>query len=535
MATMNDRHGSHDPGGDSRAVMAAARAWLASPEHVADRFRLFFEDAPIAMMVGDRGGRIVAVNRALCDLLGWGRDGLLERSLCDFTHPDDRSREADALDRMLAGRNESYALETRYRRNDGGIVHALVRGSLLRDPHGASLGALTQVVDITARKNAETALRQSEILFRSAFEAAPLGLAIESFDGRLVRVNPALCALTGREATALLRDGLTAALHPDDHEPARHLLALLEGGVVASHTLQERYQRPDGTLVWAQRTSSAVADPAGMPVYVMSQIQDITEERASHRAALREPVERFRIAFDKAPIGMALIGTDGRFLRVNAALCQITGYTEQEMLQATFASLTHPDDRERDTDALTRFLSGRIDTYITEKRYVRRDGRVAWVQLHVSSVSDPGDRLLYFITQVVDISARKRAEETLWEGEERFRIAFEEAPIGMALVATSGRIMRMNHACAAFLGLRTAAANRLDLTASASSDDREPLAAALRQAGAAAGARTEGTWSFLQPDGRVRRGRLILSAVTGSRGAVPAYLIAQILDAPDGG
>jgi PAS domain S-box-containing protein len=259
-----------------------------------------------------------------------------------------------------------------------------------------------------------------------------------------------------------------------------------------------------------------------------------TEERATQRSALREPVDRFRIAFDKAPIGMALIGTDGRFLRVNAALCQITGYTEPEMLQATFASLTHPDDRERDTDALARFLSGRIDTYITEKRYVRRDGRVAWVQLHVSSVSDPGDRLLYFITQVVDISARKRAEEILWEGEERFRIAFEEAPIGMALVATSGRIMRMNHACAAFLGLRTAAAHRLDLIESAAPADREALRRALVEAGSAAGARTEGTWDFVQPDGRLQRGRLVLSAVAGSRGAAPAYLIAQILDAPPG-
>jgi PAS domain S-box-containing protein len=532
---MSDRHGVSDPGADSRAIMAAARAWLASPDHVADRFRLFFEDAPIGMMVGDRGGRIVAANRALCDLLGFGREALLERSQCDFTHPDDRARETDALERMLAGRNESYALETRYRRQDGGIVHALVRGTLLRDAHGATLGALTQVVDITARKSAETALRQSEILFRSAFEAAPLGLAIESFDGHLVRVNPARCALTGREATVLLRDGLEAALHPDDREPARHLLALLEGGVVASHTLEERYRRPDGTLVWAQRTSSAVADPAGAPVYVMSQIQDITEERATRLAALREPLERFRIAFDKAPIGMALIGTDGRFLRVNAALCQITGYTEKEMLQATFASLTHPDDRERDTDALARFLSGRIDTYITEKRYVRRDGRVAWVQLHVSSVNDPGDRLLYFITQVVDISARKRAEEILWEGEERFRIAFEEAPIGMALVSTSGRIMRMNHACASFLGLRTATARRLDLMESTATADRDALAAALVEAGSGASARTEGTWTFVHPDGSARRGRLILSAVAGSRGAAPAYLIAQILDAPPAG
>src|SRR5262245_4018734 len=98
---MSDRHRVPGPGTDSSAVMAAARAWLAAPEHVADRFRLFFEDAPIGMVVGDRGGRIVAVNRALCELLGWTRDTMLEHALSDFTHPDDRTREADTLERML--------------------------------------------------------------------------------------------------------------------------------------------------------------------------------------------------------------------------------------------------------------------------------------------------------------------------------------------------------------------------------------------------------------------------------------------------
>jgi PAS domain S-box-containing protein len=516
---------------DPAAVMAAARAWLKDPEHVAERFRLFFEEAPLGMIVTDRRGRIVAANHAAAALLGWEPEVLQTRTLPELVHARDRSREAAALERLLAGVQESHEEETRLVTRDGETVHALLRGSLLRDRDGRVLGGLAQIVDVTARRRIEEALRQSEILFRSAFDAAPVGMAIERFDGRLVQVNPALCALIERDEAGLMRDGLGACLHPGDRDRARQLLDLLQAGAIDRHVMEERYLRGGGRIAWTQRTSSVVCDPDGRPLYALSQIQDITEAKAAREAAVREPTERFRICFDQAPIGMALVGTDGRFLRVNHAFCLITGYAEEEMLTSTFASLTHPDDRERDTDALARFLSGRIETYITEKRYVRKDGRIAWVQLHVSAVNDPGDRLIYFISQAVDITARKRAEQVLWEGEERFRVAFEEAPIGMALVTPGGRVSRLNRACAHLLGRGPATPPHFDLAEAAHPDDREDLLRAVGQASEPRRDRVYGLWRFVRSDGEAVPRHLVLSAVRDAHGAV-SYLIAQIQDLP---
>jgi diguanylate cyclase (GGDEF)-like protein/PAS domain S-box-containing protein len=110
---------------------------------------------------------------------------------------------------------------------------------------------------------------------------------------------------------------------------------------------------------------------------------------------------------------MSLVSPDGGFLRVNRALCDMLGYDEDALLQLDFQALTHPDDLGTDLEQLRRALAGEIRTYRLEKRYLRRDGEVVWATLSVSLVSDPAGRPQYFVSQIEDISERKRAEETL--------------------------------------------------------------------------------------------------------------------------
>ncbi len=511
------------------ARIAEARTWIAAPEQFAARFRLFFEDAPIGMAVGDAQGQILEVNRALCILLGYERQEMLGRDFRALSHPDDRAREAAALARVLDGPGDAYEIEKRFHRRDGQVVHALLRGTVLRDARGGVRWGIAQIVDITARKRAEEALRESEQRFRGLFDDAPLGMWVQGLDGRILQVNEALCAITGRSAETLLRAGLEAILHPDDAEPSRHLMELIKGGALRTHQLEERYLRLDGRTIWVHRSVSAVIDDQGKALYVLNQAQDVTAAREAREAALREPLERFRIAFAEAPIGMALVGTDGRFLRVNRAFCQITGYTDEEMRAHSFADLTHPEDLERDTDALAGFLAGNIDTYVTEKRYVGKDGRVAWVQLHVSSVNDPEDRLLYFISQAVDITARKRAEQVLWEGEERFRVAFEEAPIGMALVSPAGRFLRLNRTFCDLLGRVEGDLLRTDMAGVAEDDEGEALVGVCERMAAGSLGRHQAEVRFRGPGDTTLWGLLILSVVRDRRGRA-TYFIAQLQD-----
>ena len=111
-------------------------------------------------------------------------------------------------------------------------------------------------------------------------------------------------------------------------------------------------------------------------------------ERRQLDVALREANERFRLAFDGAPIGMALVGLDGRWLQVNPALCEIVGYPADELLTTTFQDITHPDDLEADLGLMHKVLADEIASYSIEKRYFHADGHVVWINLAVSLVRD---------------------------------------------------------------------------------------------------------------------------------------------------
>jgi PAS domain S-box-containing protein len=125
---------------------------------------------------------------------------------------------------------------------------------------------------------------------------------------------------------------------------------------------------------------------------------------------LKASEETFRSAMESASIGMALVKLDGRFMKVNGALCTLLGYSEADLLANDFQCITHPDDLHRDLDYLQRTLAGDISRYRMEKRYFHKSGRTIWTLLSVSLVRDSGDHPTYFIAQIQDISEQKEVE-----------------------------------------------------------------------------------------------------------------------------
>jgi PAS domain S-box-containing protein len=130
---------------------------------------------------------------------------------------------------------------------------------------------------------------------------------------------------------------------------------------------------------------------------------------------LRESEERFRGAFESAAIGMALVAPEGRWLRVNRSLCRIVGYTADELLASDFQSITYEEDLETDVNHVRQMLDGSLSHYDMEKRYVHKEGHIVWVLLSVSLVRDAKGQPLYFVSQIQDITERKRLEHALRE------------------------------------------------------------------------------------------------------------------------
>jgi PAS domain S-box-containing protein len=165
-------------------------------------------------------------------------------------------------------------------------------------------------------------------------------------------------------------------------------------------------------------TAPSCADAAGNSrphsFEALQSIRDSRERRLAEQA-LRESEERFRATFEQAAVGIAHVGLDGRWLRVNQRYGDILGYSQQELLGLTFQAITHPDDLAADLAQARQLMAGEIDTYTMEKRYIRKDGSQVWVNLTGSRVSDEKGKLLYCIAVVEDITARKEAEQQLRE------------------------------------------------------------------------------------------------------------------------
>ncbi|RMH52106.1 MAG: PAS domain S-box protein [Bacteroidetes bacterium] len=185
----------------------------------------------------------------------------------------------------------------------------------------------------------------------------------------------------------------------------------------------------------------------------MIALEDHDHTRRQVEAALRESEERFRQAFDFAAIGMALVGPDGRWLKVNRAVCDLLGYTEDELLRIDFQTITHPDDLEADLDLVRQMLDGTIQTYQMEKRYFHKNGAIVWALLSVSLVRDHDGTPLYFISQIQDITERKQAEAALKESERRFRAIFNSTFQFIGLMAPGGTMLEANETLLTFTGL----------------------------------------------------------------------------------
>jgi PAS domain S-box-containing protein len=157
---------------------------------------------------------------------------------------------------------------------------------------------------------------------------------------------------------------------------------------------------------------------------VTGQIGQFIERRRAEQA-LREVEEGFRRAFDDSPIGMALVGVDrdkrGRLIQVNRALSELTGRSEDDLLESALRDLTHPEDADRELPFMEQLLAGEIPSYRLEQRYLRADERPAWVLLNASAVHDRSGKLLYALVQVQDMTEHKQAEQRLAKAAEALR------------------------------------------------------------------------------------------------------------------
>jgi diguanylate cyclase (GGDEF)-like protein/PAS domain S-box-containing protein len=275
--------------------------------------------------------------------------------------------------------------------------------------------------DIAERRRIEEVLRERDEMFRATFDQAAVGITLLSLDLRYLRVNDRFCEILGYSQEELASLGLRDVNPPESLAETLEFRRRLAAGEIPGRELREKeLLRKDGSRVWVAIATSLARGKSGEPRYFISVVQDISEAKRA-TAALRESEERFRRTFELAGSGVAHIGMDRRFLRVNRRLCEMLGYSEDQLLRLTGRQISHPDDVDVINAQRPSLHAGEIDAVRVEKRYLRKDGSVVWVAVTMVVERGAAGEPQYEITFFDDITARKQAEVALRESEERFR------------------------------------------------------------------------------------------------------------------
>jgi PAS domain S-box-containing protein len=389
------------------------------------RYRLLLERAPVGIAV-HLDGRVVFTNPAGAALLGATRpEQIVGRAVTSIVHPDRLAEAMNRIRRLLAGEQGLYPVEDVYVKLDGSSVEVEVIAEAITYSGRPAVQVI--VSDITARKRVERALAESESKYRTLFEAESDALfLIDNESGRILEANQAAASLYGFARDELSRmHNYDLSAEPEATNRATRR-AQHQGDVI---TIPLRYHRRRDGLTFPVEITARFLQRGDRWVHVAA-IRDISE-RQRIEEALRRSEEQFRLAFDNSAVGKALVSTEGRFLRVNAALQRMLGYSTSELIGKTFGEITHPDDRESSAALFRDVLAGALECVNFEKRYVRKDGSILWVLLSSSLLRDQQGQPLHSITHMQDITERKTAEQQRQALEQQLHHARTMEAIGL--------------------------------------------------------------------------------------------------------
>lgn len=404
-----------------------------------EKFRSMFELSPYATFLSDLKGNIIACNRQFTKLHGTkeGPDAQVGRNVSEFFPEEDRLRLSSLLKNKAEGRRTIDQFEYTMLREDGTKFLAETKSAVILDKDGEPQALIATAHDITERKLAEERLRQSEEKFKVLFELAPDAYYIHDLEGKIIDGNKAAEKLIGFGKEEVIgKNYLKLDLISEEDIP-KEISAMAES--VDSKPvgpLEMTFNRKDGSKVIVE-TRSYPVEISGQTV-VLGIARDITERRGLEEA--------YRSLVDNSLQGLTIV-QDGRMVFFNRAFSSTTGYTEQELLDASpeqIRSLVHPEDRELVWKRHRDRLAGKPVPPRYEFRWMRKDGGIAWVEIFARQIEYQGRPAIQ--SAYIDITDRKNAEQAHRQSEERLKILFESAPDAIYVLDLKGSFVDVNKA-----------------------------------------------------------------------------------------
>lgn len=374
------------------------------------RFRLLLEAMADGYVRVDMDGRIVETNAVFRRMLGYDAAELRAMTYVDLTPARWHAMEARIVEKQILGRDHSEVYEKEYRRKDGTVFPVELRAYLVRE-EGRPVAMWALVRDVTERRRTEDALVASEELFRVAFDAAPIGIALMRPDGRPLRVNPALCAIVGRPAGELLAGNWRDFTHPDDVAPGVQELERATAAPGEVRRMEKRYRRGDGSYAWVDVTTRAVRSGGDTVTHFISAVADISARKRAEED-LRASQDLFRTLAESSPVGIFRADGRGNVVYANPVCGRAIGIPSSRLLESGWIGHVHPDDRA-DVERGWRETVSEGRVYQKDTRFLAADGTVVWAQVVGTRILDVEGKLTGYVGVIRDVTKSRALEEQM--------------------------------------------------------------------------------------------------------------------------
>lgn len=399
------------------------------------------ETIPDIMYTLDLEGKVVNWNRRVWTISGFSPEEMMQRPALAFAPEDERPRLADAMRRVFeAGAAE---VECHLLTKDGRTIPYHWTGAALKDRHGRLIGMTGVGRDITALKQAEAAVRESEARYRTLVELSPSGVFVFC-EGRTVYINHMGARIMGAtDPKEILERPAFEFIHPDYHLEVRENVQRLLTGGASVHRAERIYLKLDGTPVPVQVEAARITWN-GRPA-ILGLFSDITERKRAEEA-LRVSEERYARATAVGKVGVwELDATTGTYYG-DTNLKTLFGYAADELSTDpyTWLNLVHPDDQSIAMDHWQRIVNRETDDYNYELRMLKKDGTVIWTDVRGHAIRNHEGQVTHLFGATVDITERKQAQDALIQSERQLRTVLDALPVGVWFTDQAGKLMLSN-------------------------------------------------------------------------------------------
>jgi PAS domain S-box-containing protein len=394
-----------------------------------EKYRALSNNIPDVIYSLDPMGNVLAINEPAISRYGYEAEMIVGKPFLDIIHPDDREMVVNSfLQAMQDHREYTRGLQFRILAKDESVRWVELNSHMRFDEKGIYLQEEGVLRDITERKTVEQALQESETLFRGTFEQAAVGIAHVSLEGHFIRVNQRFCDIAGYGREEMLTMTFQDITFPDDLETDLNYARQVLEGLIVTYSMEKRYIRKDGLLVWANLTVALLRGATGEPMHFISVVEDITDHKRAE-AALKESENKYRLLADNVNDVIFVLDMNLHYTYVSPSVKFLRGYEPEEVLKQPSIETLTPSSWDLAIRTLSEVMelekSGHRE--ISESRTLqlemtRKNGSTVWTEVKFSFIRDENQRPVGILGITRDMTERKKAEDALRQSEEQLRL-----------------------------------------------------------------------------------------------------------------